>query len=217
MRRRNEALAVLLCLSFWAAVGAVALLCLSPEPEAQQAGVISLVVVAVPTCLLVLALLLRPPVERGLKALARRAQPALDRAADRVKDVLLDWGAEEDELPRPVARAPLLRLEPEVLVAGLRPQVEDALRRLADVLNEAPTLEAMAACEPEVRRVAAELARQAVERAGQARVDAAVAGLPPPSGKGAWAEKLRRMRAADGEGEPVSSSSAANWGNPGRP
>jgi hypothetical protein len=214
MQRRNEALAVLLCMSFWAAVGAVALLCLSSEPEAQQAGVITLVVAAVPTGLVALALILRPTVDRGLKALARRAQPMLDRAADKVKDVLLDWDAEEDELPRPVARAPLPRLEPEVFVADLRSQVDDTLRRLADVLNEAPTLEAMAACEPEVRRLAAELARQAVERAGQARVDATVAGLPPPSGKGAWAERLRRMHAADGAGQPVLSS-GSQWNGPG--
>jgi hypothetical protein len=173
-----------------------------------MAGALCLAFITGAGGLLVLTLLLRPPVERGMKALARRAQPVLDRAADKVKDVLLDWNAEEDELPRPVARAPLPPLEPELLVLDLRPQVEDTLHRLADVLNEAPTLEAMAACEPEVRRLAAELARQAVERAGQARIDAAVAGLPPPSGKGAWAEKLRRLRAADGEGEPVSSSSA---------
>jgi len=36
-----------------------------------------------------------------------------------------------------------------------------------------------------------------------------VAGLPPPAGEGAWAEKPRRMRAADGEGGPVSSALAA--------
>jgi hypothetical protein len=184
------------------------LVCLSPEPEAKQAGVLCLAFVAGAGGLLVLTLLLRPPVERGLQALGRRAQPALDRAADKVKDVLLDWDAEEDELPRPVARAPLPPLGPEQLVADLRPQVEDALRRLAEILNAAPTLEAMAACEPEVRRLAAELACQAVERAAQARVDAAVTRLPPASGKGAWAEKLRRMRAADGEGEPAPSSAA---------
>ena len=210
MRPRNEALSVLVCVSFWAVVGAFLLLCLSPEREVKTACVLCLAFVAGAGCLLVLTLLLRPHVERGLNALARRAQPVLDRAADKVKDTLLDWDAEEDELPRPVARAPLPPLEPELLVADLRPQVEDTLRRLAEVLNEAPTLEAMAACEPEVRRLAAELARLAVERAGQARVDAAVAGLPPASGKRAWAEKLRRMRAADGEGVPVSSSSAAN-------
>ena len=206
MRPRNEALSVLVCVAFWVCVGTVLLLCLSPGPEVTTAGALCLAFVAGAGGLLVLTLLLRPPVERGLQALGRRAQPVLDRAADKVKDALLDWDAEEDELPRPVARAPLPPLEPELLVADLRPQVEDALRRLAETLNEAPTLEALAACEPEVRRLTAELARQTVERAAQARVDAAVARLPTASGKGAWAEKLRRMRAADGEGEPASSS-----------
>jgi hypothetical protein len=71
-------------------------------------------------------------------AFRAQARDALERAADVVKDVLLDWDPDgEDELAQE-EREPLPPLEPGQFRAALRGEVEAALDRVAEVLNEAP-------------------------------------------------------------------------------
>jgi hypothetical protein len=127
-------------------------------------------------------------------SLRTRADQAMERMADAVRDALLDWDTDED-LPPEVARAPLPPVEPGQFVEVLRPEVEQTLAALAGVLNEAPDARSLPAGEPEVRRLLEGLIRQALERGRQLRIDAAVAGLPPG---GPWVEKYRRMQAAEG-------------------
>jgi hypothetical protein len=127
-------------------------------------------------------------------SLRTRADQAMERMADAVRDALLDWNT-DDDLPPDVAREPLPPVEPGRFVEVLRPEVEQTLAALAEVLNEAPDARSIPAGEPEVRRLLEGLIRQALERGRQLRIDAAVAGLPPG---GPWVEKYRRMQAAEG-------------------
>jgi hypothetical protein len=135
-------------------------------------------------------------------SLRDRADAAMERMADAVRDALLDWNT-DDDLPPEVAREPLPPVDPGQFVEVLRPEVEQTLAALAEVLNEAPDARSLPAGEPEVRRLLEGLVRQALERGRQLRIDAAVAGLPPG---GPWVEKYRRMQAAEGRLPAASSA-----------
>jgi hypothetical protein len=68
-------------------------------------------------------------------ALHRKVDETLDRLADVIKDTLLDCelpgGSEDDQ-----ASGPLMPLSRERFVETMRPRIEDALRGMADSLNE---------------------------------------------------------------------------------
>jgi hypothetical protein len=69
-------------------------------------------------------------------ALRRKVDETLDRLNEAVKDALIDGslpGPSEDDPPEPRSDAPLSR---EEFVEVMRPRIEEALRRMADSLNE---------------------------------------------------------------------------------
>jgi hypothetical protein len=128
------------------------------------------------------------------------AEQMLERAADAIRDAVLDWGAEEPD-GRAEAVVPLPPLAPEALLQAVAPQVEQTLRSTAEVLNAAPTAQAMTARGAEVCRLFEELLQHTLALSVQLRVDAAVADhQPPPAGD--WAERYRRFLAAEGRLPP---------------
>jgi hypothetical protein len=64
----------------------------------------------------------------------------------------------------------------------MRQQVEEALGRVADAVNQAPPGQIIAGSEEPVRDLFADLRREAYEMAMQMRVDAAEAAFPPSEG-----------------------------------
>jgi hypothetical protein len=136
----------------------------------------------------------RPP-------LRARAEQALGRAADAIRDAVLDWDPELEERPSAPPPVPLPPLGPKVLVGALRGPVEEALERIAEALNEAPDARALAALEPDLRPLLEELLFEAVARGEELRLDAALAGLPAAP-EGGWRKKYRRMKAAEGDWPP---------------
>jgi hypothetical protein len=148
-------------------------------------------------------------------------QERLDELADQVKDCILDWNAEtlsgdeeamdEDAVLGPLARAPF--------VAAMREKVTEAVEHVADLLAEVPNVRSLAACEPSVGEILADLRGEAValalEMRGEqepepkalARLDPPHAQIPrwlkpdttwppPPDCPGGWVKKYRRIRRA---------------------
>jgi hypothetical protein len=140
-----------------------------------------------------------PRPQGTLSTLRARAEEAMGRAADAVKDVLLDWNPDDEDRPEEEEREPLPPLEPGPFRAALRGEVEAALDRVAQVLNEAPDVESMTARAGDVRLCFEWLVPHALERAEQLRLDEAVARLSPAEGpQGGWVKKFRRMKVAEG-------------------
>jgi hypothetical protein len=130
---------------------------------------------------------------------ARIAQ-ALERAADSIRDALMDWDPDGEDEPAEMAAGPLPPLDPEALVVLMRGRVEECLRCLAEVVNEAPNAQGIAASEGVLRPLFDALLREALRKAEEMRVDAALAGLPAAAGpQGGWAERYRRILAGDGK------------------
>jgi hypothetical protein len=78
-------------------------------------------------------------------ALRRKVDETLDRLNEAVKDALIDGslpGPSEDESPEPRSQ---VRLSPEQFVDVMRPRIEEALRRMADSLNETGGADAVGA------------------------------------------------------------------------
>ncbi len=135
-------------------------------------------------------------VKRLAEALRGSTGPPLERAAELIKEILLDWdlgeepadGVMADDLP------PLDALE---FVAAMRGRVEQVLLQLAGAINEAPPGRIVPACEHRLSELLAELGTEALTRGIQMRLQAAEAGQTPEQRpQGRWAEKYRLMRAA---------------------
>jgi hypothetical protein len=120
----------------------------------------------------------------------------LERAADAVKDALLDWELDDEAAQTPPGFEELPPLDPVLFVSAMLPQLEDMLWRLAEAVNDAPTGRILAASEAHVRELMADFCADAVEMGLQLRLDAAEAmrplGLRPT---GTWARRWRRMHA----------------------
>jgi hypothetical protein len=123
-------------------------------------------------------------------SLRTRAAQTVTRMADAVRDTILDWSLEEELAAE--SREPLPPLDPQQLVDALRGPTEEALHKVAELLNETRD---EATCQHAVRGVVENLVRQALERGEQLRIDAAVAALSGSGPHGTWVEKYRRMRA----------------------
>jgi hypothetical protein len=138
---------------------------------------------------------------------ARAVQTALYKAAllsakvaDGVKDGLLDLGydPDEDEDLESFEPLPLQALDADRFVTVLRAPVEDALRRMAERLNEAPGGPPSPAVEQQVRALFDELVQEALAQAFELRMAASETDLPPPGSGSDWARKYRRMMAREG-------------------
>jgi hypothetical protein len=135
--------------------------------------------------------------------MSRRVDAAMDRMADLIKNALLD-GLElpdEDELPP----APLVAIDPDEFAARMRERVEQALRQVAEVLNDAAN-ESPAVTEEATHDVFTELWLEALKVAAVMRIDAVLGeaspaarrhGAGPPDGQ--WARRYRLMHADDSE------------------
>ena len=125
--------------------------------------------------------------------LGRAPDGVMERAADAVKDALLDAGTEEDEPASDPAHRLLPPLQPAHLADALREPVSQALAAVAERVNAAPDLEGVAACDDEIREIFEALAGHALELAAGLRIDAAAERLPWPAARGEWVKKFRRM------------------------
>jgi hypothetical protein len=142
-----------------------------------------------------------------------------DRLGEIVKDAILDWNTETfnaDDLAEgeDAALGPLQR---EAFVAAMREKVTEAVEHIADLLAEVPNVRSLAACEPSVGEILADLRGEAVALALEmrgmqeprqlARIDPPHGSLPrwlkpdttwpsPPEFPGGWVKKYRRIRRA---------------------
>jgi hypothetical protein len=141
-----------------------------------------------------------------------------DRLGDIIKDSLLDWNAATfstaDDAPadEDAALGPLPR---EPFVEAMREKVTEAVEHVADLLAEVPNVRSLAACEPSVGDVLADLRGEAVALALEMRgvqepltrldpphpafprwLPADTTWPPAPDFPGGWVKKYRRIRRA---------------------
>src|SRR4051794_13089759 len=81
-----------------------------------------------------------------------------------------------------LAMQPEVQLSRDEYIRQMRREIEEALGRVADAVNEAPPGQVIAASEEKVRDLFAGLRQKAYETAVQMRVDAAEAAFPPSGG-----------------------------------
>jgi hypothetical protein len=74
------------------------------------------------------------------------------------------------------------KLSRDEFIAQMRKKMEEALGKVADAVNEAPSGRIIAGSEEQVRDVFADLRKDAFETALQMRLDAAEAAFPPSEG-----------------------------------
>jgi hypothetical protein len=135
---------------------------------------------------------------RFFSSLWTKANAAVQRAADTFRDVVLDWNTEP---AFPPGTEPLPPVDTDTLVEALREPVEEIVRALAALLNEAETAADLTVNRPLLRQLCEEMLAQVTEQGMRLRIDAAVAGLPAIPGPGprsAWVERYRSMLAAEG-------------------
>jgi hypothetical protein len=166
----------------------------------------------------------RRRVVEPLQRVAERVARPLMRTADAMKDSLLDLGAssyvEHPALPPEASTRPLPPLNREQFSASLRGKIDETMEGVADVIDQAPSGQAIAGSEERVCNLLAELLCDAVALGLQMRTDAADAlnateSAPLPQNITAaryrkarfkslaslqcplvWAEKYRLMRAS---------------------
>src|SRR5271166_4589896 len=115
-----------------------------------------------------------------------------EQLADAVKDAILDWeltpsgdGPPDDLLP----------MSPPLFVETLRPRAEEALRKLAVAINDAPPDHVTELLQGPVAKLFVDLLREAVLIGVQMRVEATDASLTSAQRpEGDWARRYRRMR-----------------------
>jgi hypothetical protein len=130
----------------------------------------------------------------SLGEVRQRMEAVFERAADAVKDALLDWELDGEAGRDPSDLEELPPLDPTTFVAGLMPQLGDILKQLADVVNDAPTERILAANEARARELLCGFCRDALAVGLQMRRDAAEARREPMlRAHGAWAQRWRRM------------------------
>lgn len=129
---------------------------------------------------------------------------SLDRLAETIKNLLLDWDWQGDESEAVLVEElpPMCR---ETFALRLRERMEETLRQMADAINAAPTGNIVAASAEAVRAVLADFGTAAVELGVRLRIDAAEAALPlAPLPQGEWARKLRLMQTGSPDLSPPS-------------
>jgi hypothetical protein len=153
--------------------------------------------------------------------LRERTEETMGRAADTIKDMILDFGVEcqaDQALDKPeYGTEPLPRLSPAEFVAGMHGKVEQTLGRVAELINQAHTGAEVAGSEEYVKSLLGELRFDAIALALQMRSDADrreshPTTIPLPlstkSGKAksyaasehwrpVWVERLRNMHATE--------------------
>ncbi len=130
-----------------------------------------------------------------------------ERAADRVKDTLLDLGCSRSTGEDPVAleAGPLPALDVAAFVAGLRERVERTLEKTADAINEEPCAAWAPVTQERVVALFRDLAQEVLAEALEMRVSAAEALLGGTSASPEeWVKRYRRMKAAEGQWPPAS-------------
>jgi hypothetical protein len=137
-----------------------------------------------------------------VRAIFARLQEKLEGGADVVKDTIIDLG--NDTGPDDSAGAqPLPPLNPDLLVASLRSEVEQALRRVAEAINADPSGCWAAATQERVQTLFNELAEEALAEALELRVAAAEAQIPcARAARGEWVHRYRQMLASEGRWPP---------------
>lgn len=136
-----------------------------------------------------------------------RMDALLERAADAIKDALLDWELDDESGQAMVGREDLPPLDAALFVAALLPRLEQVLWRMADAVNEAPAERILAAGEARIRELLADFCCDALKLGLQMRLDAAESVRPPRlAAQGSWARRWRRMH-----GSAPDSNAATNF------
>ena len=89
------------------------------------------------------------------------------------------------------------QVKSELLLPAVREQVEDAVRKIMEAVNAAPSGMLIAASEEAVRDITGQLRRQLFEAALQQRIDAAEAAFPPSGGREVREAETQQREAAD--------------------
>ncbi|HEV3115696.1 MAG TPA: hypothetical protein VGY58_01505 [Gemmataceae bacterium] len=154
--------------------------------------------------------------------LRETTEQTMSRAAETIKDMILDFGADSDAdkaIDKPEHGTEMLPpLSSAHFVASMRGKIEQTLSRVAEVLNQAETGTEIAASEAHIKSLLGDLRFDAIAMALQMRNDAntaeiqSVASVPgrltTRSGKAksypasehwrpVWVERFRNMRASD--------------------
>jgi hypothetical protein len=132
-----------------------------------------------------------------IEELRNRLNDALDQIADTIKDSMLDWGEpEEDETQFP--ERTFVSLARSEFVEAMRAKVEDALARLADVIDDAPTGRLNLSHEAAVAEIVTKLCCEALDTGIRLRPAGKPRNVPLPApAAGEWARRFRQMHALD--------------------
>jgi hypothetical protein len=110
------------------------------------------------------------------------------------KEAMLDWGLfvdDDSSAPENQRLPPLAR---DRYIAALRPELEEALSRVAEAINAAPNATAIAEREEDILAIFETMYGRALDVGLDMRLDAALAALPESERpKGEWACKYRKM------------------------
>lgn len=140
----------------------------------------------------------RLSVRQMLAALGHKVDGAFDGAADAIKDSLLDWSMLDEPappVPEPLELPPFSQAR---FVGAMREKVEHTLAQVAEILNDAPSGQIIAASEERVGELLAELWCEALELGRKMRAEAVAAGSPPVRhSQGEWVQRFRLMRAGE--------------------
>jgi hypothetical protein len=159
--------------------------------------------------------------KKALFELRHRMEETLEWLGDALHEAILDWGMPDPPALPMLPFEPLPQMERESFLEAMRRPVEDAMRRVAEVLSTAPLGALERTGEQRLHDLFVNLQLEALEVGLQLRLDVWEAELPPvlepqhaseaplPLRKAAdprlppsqacrlrWAEKFRRMRAA---------------------
>lgn len=102
------------------------------------------------------------------------------------------------------------QVKSELLMPAVREQVEDAVRKIMEAVNAAPSGSLIAASEEAVRDITGQLRRQLFEAALQQRINAAEAAFPPSGGCEVREAETQQGEATDhrADGQRASESAA---------
>jgi hypothetical protein len=134
------------------------------------------------------------------RSCGRRLREILDRGQDTVKDAILDLevGREAPD-ERSSLPATLPPVDGRQLARILREHYEEALRQVAEVINEDPYGCLSEVTEDRVFKLMKDLGQEALQQAFEMQVQTAETQLPASQvPQGEWAKRFRRMLAAEG-------------------
>lgn len=133
-----------------------------------------------------------------VEVVCEKVHETIGHSSDALKDAVVDAALVEDQQPQLLPAETPPPLSTEAFLFLLHDKVEATLRRVADAINRADSARELVYGE-EIWNLFAELRWEAIQLGWQLRLDALADSLfaSAPRPQSAWAQKYRRMIAAD--------------------